>query len=120
MFSVTSDTKNRETTTVDPEQIQKLSQIYQLKPDDKLYSYHKAINDATIALAMHDPSLLGDNLELQRQARLKQDKEGFNYKKKSSRSKAFGPSRDTPLREHVSQDIRCNIICNIILDVSCN
>ena len=64
------------------------------------------MNDATFALAMHDPSLLCDKLELQRQTRLKLDKEGFNYKGKSSRSKEFGPSHDTPLREHVSQDIR--------------
>ena len=55
---------------------------------------------------MHDPSLLCDKTELQKQARLKLHEEGFNYKKKSSRSKAFGPSRDAPVREHISQELR--------------
>ena len=55
---------------------------------------------------MQDPSLLCDKTELQKQARLKLHEEGFNYKKKSSRSKAFGPSRDAPVRQHISQELR--------------
>ena len=96
-----------QTIKIDPGKIRKESQIYQLKSDDKLYEYHKAINEAAFAVAMDDPSLLCSKAELQRHARLKLHKEGFPYKKKESRSKQFvTASREQPRRENSSQSIR--------------
>lgn len=79
-----------QTVTLDPEEIRKKSQIYQLKHDDKLLDYHRAINEASFEIVMKNPSLLCSKSELQNQARLKVHEEGFSYKKNTSRSKQFG------------------------------
>jgi hypothetical protein len=58
-----------QTISVDLNRIRQESQIYQLKSDDKLYDYHKAINGACFSEAMKDPTLLKNKHKLQKLAR---------------------------------------------------
>ncbi|XP_068742226.1 uncharacterized protein [Montipora capricornis] len=96
-----------QTITLDPDKVCRESQIYQLKPDDKLLDYHKAINEAAFDIALKNPTLLCSKLELQKQARTKVHEDGFAYKKKNSRSKEFGSaSGSEPKQERTSQDFR--------------
>ena len=96
---------------MDPEKLRKEAQIYQLKPDDKLLNYHKAINEAAFAAAKEDPSLLCSKNVLQKQARLRLHNSGFVYKKKGTRSKQLGNVSNVgnackPTREKISQEMR--------------
>ena len=88
-FKAASGASITQTITLDPDKVCRESQIYQLKPDDKLLDYHKAINEAAFDIALKNPTLLCSKLELQKQARTKVHEDGFAYKKKSSRSKEF-------------------------------
>lgn len=67
---------------------------------------------------MEDPSLLCNKVELQALARQKLHNEGFNYKKKSSRSKAFGNTvSEQPDRKNLSQDFRQKRVAQIHEDL---
>lgn len=52
---------------VDVEKIRKDTQIYTLKPDDKLLEYHGAINEAAFSIAKENPLLIMNKNELQKQ-----------------------------------------------------
>jgi flagellar biosynthesis GTPase FlhF len=60
-----------------------------------LTKYQLAINKAAYELCLDDPSLLHNRGELINIARKKIDDEGYCYKKKRSRSKAFGTGVET-------------------------
>ena len=83
-----SVSESYESVNVNVEKIREKSQIYQLKPDDKLYKYHKAINDACFSEAMKDPTLLNSKHELQSKARQQLHCGGFQYKKKGNLGRA--------------------------------
>lgn len=105
---------------VDVEKIRKDSQIYTLKPDDKLLEYHRAINEAAFSIAKENPLLIMNKNELQKLARKKVHESGFNYKKKGSRSKDFGnvsTAEEVPKREKMSQEIRNNRISQLVEDL---
>lgn len=53
------------------EKIRKDSQIYTLKPDDKLLEYHQAINEAAFSIAKENPLLIMNKNELQKLAERK-------------------------------------------------
>ena len=84
-----------QTISVDLNRISQESQIYQLKSDDKLYDYHKAINNACFLEAMKDPTLLKNKHELQKLARQQLHDSGFQYKKGKSRSTFCSPDSST-------------------------
>ena len=56
---------------VDVEKIRKDSQIYTLKPDDRLLEYHRAINEAACSIAKESPHLITNKNELQKMTRKK-------------------------------------------------
>ena len=99
----------KQTINVDVDKIRKESQIYQLKADDKLYEYHKAINEACFAEAMKNPILLKNKLELQNLARQRLHDEGFQYKKGKSRSSAVSSPQSAvsgTTRKNVTRELR--------------
>lgn len=71
------------------EELLKKSAIYCDNPNG-LTNYQSAINKAAYELCLDDPSLLHKRGKLTNLARKKIDDEGYCYKKKRSRSKAFG------------------------------
>lgn len=65
--------------------------IYKIDSDQKSSnSYHKAMNDAAFKLCLDDPSLLKERSKLIAMTREQVHNEGFQYKKKRSRSKSYG------------------------------
>ena len=63
------------------------SEIYpNLKPGDFLYDYRKALNDAAFQIALADPTLLANKGELQNKAKERLQADGYQFKKKRSRS----------------------------------
>ena len=99
---------NYQKVNINVDNIRKESQIYQLKPDDKLFEYHKAINEACFSEAMRDPTLLKDKKELQRIARQNINKSGFKYKKGKSRSAMLTSyvSTSGKPKKNVTRDLR--------------
>lgn len=89
------------TVEMDLEKIQKDSVIYMYKDaKNPISSYQRSINDASLKLCLDDPSLLKERGRLIALAREQVHNEGYQYKKKKSRSKAFGntanQAKDSP------------------------
>lgn len=55
-----------------------------------LSTYQSAMNKASLKLYLEDPTLINDRGRLIEQARQQVHDDGYQYKKKNSRSKAFG------------------------------
>ena len=126
-FKGASGASITQTITLDPDKVCRESQIYQLKPDDKLLDYHKAINEAAFDIALKNPTLLCSKLELQKQARTKVHEDGFAYKKKNSRSKEFGSASGSEPKQERTSNVTINIqwkfvpsfcIYNIFIDIN--
>lgn len=77
------------------EELLEKSAIYQTGNPNGLTKYQLAINKAAYELCLEDPSLLHNRGQLTNLARKKTDDEGYCYKKKRSRSKAFGTGGET-------------------------
>lgn len=75
-------------------------------PNVKLSRYQVAINKASAELARRDASLLTDNGKRLEMAREKIHNEGYDYRKKSSRSKKFSGSQQEKKRKYIKEDIR--------------
>ena len=72
------------------DEVAEKSKIYGRKDESKLTPYQKVINKAAFELCLDNPKLMNDRGELLNLSRNKVDEEGYAYKKKRSRSKAFG------------------------------
>lgn len=91
-------------------EIEKKSRIYdtsKLDPSHKMWQYYNEVNKAaSFTVAMYRPELLNDkNRELTEFARKTVHESGYQYKKKSSRSKQFGQS-NVKKREYVSEALK--------------
>ena len=73
---------------LDLEKIRLESVIY--KGTDGLTSYQRAMNQASLKLCLDNPTLTKERGRLMTLAREWEHQDGFQYKKKKSRSKAFG------------------------------
>ena len=76
---------------VDPEKLREDRVIFQGE-GRPLDSYQHAVNDAALKLCLDDPLLAKQRGKLVSLAREQVHNEGYQYKKKKSRSKAFGSS----------------------------
>ena len=100
---------NYQKVDINVDSIRKESQIYQLKPDDKLFEYHKAVNEACFSEAMKDPTLLKNKKELLDKAKQNINNSGFQYKKGKSRSTMFAtPDSSTcgSTKKNVTRNLR--------------
>lgn len=99
------------TVEVDPEKLREDSVIFQGE-GRPLNSYQHAVNDAALKLCLDDPSLVKQRGKLVSLAREQVHNEGYQYKKKKSRSKAFGSSAsqstESPVakKPRLSQELR--------------
>lgn len=97
------------TVELDGDELRRRSAVYSLNPGDKLLNYHTAINEACFELVKVNPSLVYKKSEMLKLAIAKLDSEGYNYKKKKSRSKLISNAeqdlQDMP-RKKISQEIR--------------
>ena len=77
---------------MDTKQAKERTQIFSLRdPNEKLYNYHKAINDATYEIALQNPILAGEKGELS-------ESDGYNHSKKKSRLKQLNPGLDQSIK----------------------
>ena len=99
------------TVEVDPEKLREDSVIFQGE-GRPLNSYQHAVNDPALKLCLDDPSLVKQRGKLVSLAREQVHNEGYQYKKKKSRSKAFGSSAsqstESPVakKPRLSQELR--------------
>ena len=77
------------------------SRIYQKGNAGTLTNYQQHMNNAAYELCLENPSLVNNKGRLMDLARAKVDEEGYPYKKKRSRSKAFGAVKDQGKRKHI-------------------
>lgn len=108
-FKAKDESSAKEQVTVDIEKIRAATKIYSLKEGDKLMEYHRAINEAMFEAGKENPHFLSKLDELLVIARKRVHESGFNYKKKTSRSRDFGSSSSEevrPKREKISQEVR--------------
>lgn len=68
------------------------SQIFGKDVDRPLSEYEKQINAASLQLCQENASLLSNRKKLFQLSKQKIDADGYNYKKKTLRSKVFGNS----------------------------
>ena len=100
--------------------LEKESKIFGKDSNKPLTNYQMEINKAALALCKEDASRLKNRKELFDMAKLKIDQEGFQYKKRSSRSKIFGQdnqqNKETKrvkmsceVREHRIEEVQSDI-----------
>lgn len=70
--------------------LEQQSKIFGKDMDRNLSEYEKQINAASLLLCQENASLLSYRKRLFELAKQKIDADGYNYKKKTSRSKVFG------------------------------
>jgi len=104
---------------LDPEKIKTDSVIFK---GSALSTYQSAMNQASQKLCFNDPTLINNRGRLIEQARQLVHDEGFQYKKKNSRSKAFGKvsnpdSGSEPKKPKWSQEMRSKRIAEIEEDL---
>ena len=83
--------------------------------------YEKAINDAPLQLCLHNPLLLQERGKLLSMAREKVHAQGYQYRKKKSRSKLFGSKTETPQvakKPRLTQELRDKRITEINEDLA--
>ena len=94
--------------------------------EHELTPYHRAINDASLKFCLEDPTLISDRGRIITLARQQVHVDGYQYKKKSSRSKTFGDaarSTDTdsgvsePKKPRWSQEMRQKRLTEIEEDI---
>ena len=90
---------------VDPEKLLEDSVIFQGE-GRPLNSYQHAVNDAALKLCLDDPSLVKQRGKLVSLAREQVHNEGYQYKKKKSRSKTFGSSASQSTESSVAKKPR--------------
>ena len=94
------------------------AKIYSLKdPTEKLYDYHKAINEAAYKIALENPMIVGNKTELNKLAVAKLDIDGYNYRKKKSRSKQLNPELGAPKRTKIQADFRAKRVKEVSEDL---
>ena len=71
-----------------------------------LTKYQQAVNMASYQLCKDDGSLLMNRGKLLSLAREKVHNDGYNYSKKSSRSRVFGSHEEKEKRQHVRGEVR--------------
>lgn len=98
------------TVSISNEMLESQSKIFGLNnPSMVLTDYQKAVNQASLELCRSNIALLKKRGELLEKARKKVDDEGYNYKKKSSRSTVFGSwssDESRSKRKYVQSDCR--------------
>jgi len=79
-------------TSITTDELEQQSKIYgrNMNLDRQLNNYELQVNAASLSLCKDNISLLSDRKKLFELAKQKVDADGYNYKKKRSRSKAFG------------------------------
>lgn len=70
------------------------SRIFKKGNNGTLINYQQVINNAAYELCLENPNLINSKGELLNLSRVKVDEEGYLYKKKRSRSLAFGASNE--------------------------
>ncbi len=116
-FAYSSLAKHQKNVTlpVDIGVLKDQAKIYSLRdPNEKLYNYHKAINEAAYQIALENLMIVGNKTELNKLAVAKLDIDGYSYRKKKSRSKQLNPDVDTPKRAN----IQCDFCASRIKEVS--
>ena len=77
---------------VDVHELRQKSTIYKgLQPGNFLYEYRSRLNEAAFNVALENPTLVANKGALLEQAKQKVDKDGYNYRKKRSRSSTIAP-----------------------------
>ena len=105
---------------VDVGEIEEKSKIYfNLKPGQKMYDYHSAVNKASKEICMQNPALLADRKLLFEKARARCHEKGYIYKKKKSRSQLHVPEESIKEKKRrLSGDIRNKRIAELGEDLS--
>ncbi|XP_028407557.1 uncharacterized protein LOC114530175 [Dendronephthya gigantea] len=117
-LSLSCETPKTVTLPVDTGTLKDRAKIYSLKDtNEKLYNYHKAINEAAYQIALEDPMIVGNKTELNKLAVAKLDIDGYSYRKKKSRSKQLNPDVDTPKRAKLQSDFRASRIKEVSEDL---
>ena len=81
------------------------AKIYSLKdPTEKLYNYHKAINEAAYQIALENTMIVQNKTELIKLTVAKLDSDGYSYHKKKSTSRQLNPDVDTPKQTKMQSD----------------
>lgn len=104
---------------LDPEKIKTESVIFK---GGTLSTYQSAMNQASQKLCLDNPTLINDRGRLIEQARQQVHDDGYQYKKKNSRSKAFGKvanpdSGSEPKKPKWSQEMRSKRLAEIEEDL---
>ena len=77
---------------VDVHELRQKSTIYKgLQPGNFLYEYRSRLNEAAFNVALENPTLVANKGALLELAKQKVDKDGYNYRKKRSRSSTIAP-----------------------------
>lgn len=109
------------TVKIDEKEIQEKSKIYdtsKIDPDHKMFNYYTELNKAAFKLALDDPSMVNDKQKLCDLARQMLHNSGYNYKKKTSRSKQFGESAGAQKREYLSDSLKVKRLQEIQEDLT--
>lgn len=89
MLQVDCDEASHKTLDINIDELKEKSTIYKnIIPGSFLYDYRYALNKACFEVALENPVLITDRGKLIEKGKEKLDKDGFNYKKSKSRSKA--------------------------------
>ena len=102
--------------TVDADEILKKSRIYgNPGASEELTSYQSAINKAAYEICTTNPTLIDKKGDLLQAARRKVNADGYQYAKRSSRSKLFGTqatatNSNTAKKPRLSTDVRSSRI----------
>ena len=109
------------TVKIDEKEIQEKSKIYdtsKIDPHHKMFSYYTELNRAALKLALDDPSIVNDKQNLCNLARQMLHNSGYNYKKKTTRSKQFGESAGAQKREYISDSLKVKRLQEIQEDLT--
>ena len=104
---------------LDPEKIKTGSVIFK---GSALSIYQSAMDQVSLKLCLEYPTLISDRGRLIEQARQQVHDDGYQYKKKNSRSKAFGKvanpdSGSEPRKPKWSQEMRSKRLAEIEEDI---
>ena len=96
------------------------SRIFKKGNNGTLTNYQQVINNAAYELCLENPNLINSKGELLNLSRVKVDEEGYLYKKKRSRSLAFGASNEESKekRSKISVEIRHKRIKDLSEDIN--
>ena len=85
---------------VNVDELRQRSIIYKnLQPGAFLFEYRSKLNEAAFQVALENPILLSTKNKLLELAKEKVEKDGYNYKKKKSRSSAISPQPEKKSQE---------------------